>query len=1520
MATGLYDPAYEHDACGVGMVADLEGRASHDVVDRGLTVLERLAHRGASGAEVNTGDGAGILVQIPHAFLSNAAAAARIRLPDRGGYAVGLAFLPTDRDDAAKARAMVEQTAGEEGFRVLGWRVVPTETESLGGIALGAMPQIEQIFVAPASSGVDTLALERRAFVLRKRSEHAVEGLYFPSLSARTLVYKGMLTSEQLRQFFPDLRDPEFESGLVLVHSRFSTNTFPSWPLAHPYRYLCHNGEINTLAGNRNWMRAREALLETHLIDGDLSRLYPVCTPGASDSASFDEVLELLHLGGRSLPHAVLMMIPEAWENHNTMDKDRRAFYRYHASLMEPWDGPAAVCFTDGTLVGAVLDRNGLRPARYWVTDEGLVVLASEVGVLDIAPERVVRKGRLQPGRMFLVDTAQGRLVEDEEIKAELAAEHPYGEWLAQDQIRLEELPARTMLTPQHGGVVAQQRLFGYTNEELRVILAPMARTGAEPLGSMGSDAAIAVLSDRSRLLYDYFTQLFAQVTNPPLDAIREELVTSLAATIGPEANLLDARPGSCRQILLPLPVIDRDDLAKLMYVNEDGQTPGFKAFAVDGLFDVRHAGEAGAPTAGGGEALRQAIEDVRRRVSQAIAEGANLIVLSDRNATAEWAPIPSLLLTAAIHHHLVREKTRTKVGLVIETGDAREVHHIALLIGFGAAAVNPYLALDSIDDMISEGLLEGVSPRQARRNYMKAACKGVLKVMSKMGISTVASYTGAQVFEAIGLDREVIDEYFTGTSSRIGGVALPVLAAEVATRHRRAHEPRPTERAHRELEVGGEYQWRREGEFHLFNPKTVFKLQHATRTRRYEIFKEYSATVDDQAERLGTLRGLLRFKPAPSGPVPLHEVEPASAIMARFSTGAMSYGSISAEAHETLAIAMNRIGGRSNTGEGGEDAERYTPDANGDLRRSAIKQVASGRFGVTSEYLVNADDLQIKISQGAKPGEGGQLPGNKVWPWIAKTRSSTPGVGLISPPPHHDIYSIEDIAQLIHDLKSANPSARVHVKLVAEVGVGTVAAGVAKAHSDVVLISGHDGGTGAAPLTSLKHAGIPWEIGLAETQQTLLANGLRDRIVVQVDGQLKTGRDVVVGALLGAEEFGFASAPLVVSGCIMMRVCHLDTCPVGIATQTPALRAKFTGKPEFVQTFFEYIAEEVRELLASLGLRSLEEAIGRVDLLQTDDAVAHWKAAGLDLSTVLAQPDAPPTMARHQVVQQDHGLDQALDHAFLGMCAPALADATPVSVELPITNVDRTVGTLLGSEISRRYGASGLPDDTVSLTFTGSAGQSFGAFVPRGVTMRLFGDANDYLGKGLSGGRLIVRPPAGSPFVAEEQIIAGNVILYGATAGELLVRGQVGERFCVRNSGATAVVEGVGDHGCEYMTGGLVVVLGPTGRNFAAGMSGGIAYVYDKGRSFGSRVNLEMVDVEPLSPSDVAQVHALVERHQRETGSAVASRLLQRWDAEVAEFVKVMPRDYRRILEATALATAQGRSVDEAVMEAAHG
>ena len=1509
--TGLYDPRFEHDACGVALVADLHGRPSHTLVLQAIDALEHLAHRGATGSEEDSGDGAGILIQVPDAFYREVV---DFPLPEAGRYATGIAFLSLDDAASAEARAQIDLLAVEEGFDVLGWRALPVTNGNLGSIAEAARPSMHQLFVAPAgatvlSPGDPSLAIDRLAYILRNRAEREVAECYFASLSARTVTYKGMLTSHQLAEFYPDLADERLASGLALVHSRFSTNTFPSWPLAHPYRYMAHNGEINTVAGNRNWMKAREALCATDLMPG-LDRAFPVITPGASDSASFDEVLELLHLGGRPIHHAVLMMIPEAWENHRTMDPARRAFYRYHASLMEPWDGPAAVAFTDGTVIGAVLDRNGLRPGRYWVTDDDLVVLASEVGVLDIPPSKVVRKGRLQPGRMFLVDTAAGRIIDDDELKSELAAEHPYAEWLEAGQVDLDDLPPRSMLTPQHASVVGRQQLFGYTNEELRLILAPMARTGMEPLGSMGSDTAIAVLSERSRLIYDYFTQLFAQVTNPPLDAIREELVTSLLSTLGPESNLLEPTPASCHQIILPMPVIDNDDLAKLLYVNEDGSTPGFRAFAIDGLFKAD----------GGGAALRTAIDEVRVKVSAAIVDGADIIVLSDRNSTADLAPIPSLLLVAAVHHHLVRTKTRTRVGLVVESGDAREVHHMALLKGFGAAAINPYLAFESIDDMIASGLLAGVTPRQAQKNYIKAASKGIVKVMSKMGISTVASYTGAQVFEAVGLAGDVVEEYFTGTVSRIGGVGLDVLAGEVAYRHHQAHIDRPTERAHREREVGGEYQWRREGEIHLFNPKTVFKLQHATRTKQYRVFKEYTQAVDDQSTALATLRGLMTLRTGTLPPVPIKEVEPISAILARFSTGAMSYGSISAEAHETLAIAMNRLGGKSNTGEGGEDPDRFTPDDDGNLRRSAIKQVASGRFGVTSEYLVNADDIQIKIAQGAKPGEGGQLPGHKVYPWIAKTRFSTPGVGLISPPPHHDIYSIEDIAQLIHDLKSANPVARVHVKLVAEVGVGTVAAGVAKAHSDVVLISGHDGGTGATPLTSQKHAGIPWELGLAETQQTLMANDLRDRIVVQVDGQMKTGRDVVIGALLGAEEYGFATAPLVVSGCIMMRVCHLDTCPVGIATQNPVLRERYSGTPEFVETFFEYIAEEVREYLAALGLRSLEEAVGRVDLLDAAAATDHWKASGLDLSPILAPPDVPEGAVRHCVTTQDHGLDKALDQSFLEACRPAFEDGTPVTGEVVVTNVDRTVGTLLGYEITRRHGGAGLAEGTIDLTFRGSAGQSFGAFVPKGVTMRLIGDTNDYLGKGLSGGRIIVRPDEAAPFAAEENIIAGNVILYGATSGEVFLAGQVGERFCVRNSGAIAVVEGVGDHACEYMTGGRVVVLGPTGRNFGAGMSGGVAYVYDPARNLSKVYNSEMVDLEPLSHDDRQWLRDRIEMHAGETGSALAERLLANWAVESELFVTVMPRDYRRVLEATERAVAEGRSIDEAVMEVSRG
>ncbi len=1511
---GLYDPAFEHDACGVSFVVDMHGRPSHRIVQYGLDCLCNLQHRGASGSEVNTGDGAGILIQVPDRFVRTLG----VDLPPAGSYATGIGFLPAGGEDARAAMKAMEKLALSEDLQVLGWREVPTDPSSLGRAARDAMPSFRQVFIGAGTTGAAGDDLERRVFILRKRIEHEVDGVYFPSLSTRTLVYKGMLTTPQLPAFYPDLSEPALESALALIHSRFSTNTFPSWPLAHPYRYLAHNGEINTLRGNRNWMRAREALLATDLLPGDLERIFPIITPGASDSASFDEALELLHMGGRSLPHAVLMMIPEAWENHQQMSAEKRAFYQFHASLMEPWDGPASIAFTDGTVIGAVLDRNGLRPSRFWVTDDDLVVMASEVGVFDVAPGKVVARGRLQPGRMFLVDTRLGRIVSDEEIKAGLAGTHPYGEWLHAGQVHLDDLPPRFTLTPQHASIVNHQRLFGYTTEDLKVLIAPMARTGAEPVGSMGTDTPIAVLSERPRLLYDYFQQLFAQVTNPPLDAIREELVTSLASRIGPEQNLLQPSPASCRQIVLPRPIITNEELAKLLYINEDGDMPGWRAFAIDGLFPV--SGDRPA-----GQLLQEAIDDVCAKVSEAIAGGAKLIVLSDRHSSADLAPIPALLLLSAVHHHLIEEKTRTRVGLVIETGEAREVHHMALLLGYGASAINPYLAFDTIKDMIEEGLLTGITPQRAIRNYIKACGKGVLKVMSKMGISTVASYTGAQVFEAVGLGHELVEEYFTGTVSRLGGIGLDVLATEVMARHAKAWADRPAELAHRDLDGGGEYQWRREGEYHLFNPETVFKLQHATRTRRYQIFKEYSQAVDSQSRRLATLRGLFELRHAEATgrqPVPLEEVEPVSEIVKRFSTGAMSYGSISREAHETLAIAMNRIGGRSNTGEGGEDADRYVPDPNGDLRRSAIKQVASARFGVTSEYLVNADDLQIKMAQGAKPGEGGQLPGHKVYPWIARTRYSTPGVGLISPPPHHDIYSIEDLAQLIHDLKNANNRARVHVKLVAEVGVGTVAAGVSKAHADVVLISGHDGGTGASPLTSIKHAGAPWELGLAETQQTLMLNRLRDRIVVQVDGQLKTGRDVVIAALLGAEEFGFATAPLVVSGCVMMRVCHLDTCPVGVATQNPELRKRFSGKPEFVVTFFEYIAEEVRELLAQLGFRSVAEAVGHVESLDTRAAIDHWKAAGLDLRPILHMPDMGPDAARHRIISQDHGLDRALDVQLIAASEPALSDAQPVVLSLPIRNVNRTVGTMLGAEVTRRYGGSGLPDGTIDIHFSGSAGQSFGAFLPRGITLHLDGDANDYVGKGLSGGRLVLRPsPESAPsFVAEEHIIAGNVVLYGATGGEALIRGIVGERFCVRNSGAVAVVEGVGDHGCEYMTGGRVVILGPTGRNFGAGMSGGEAFVWDPAGRFPALVNHEMVDLEPVAEDDEQWLRAMLRHHEAETGSAVAARLLERWHETVRAFVKVMPRDYRRVLEAARDAEERGVSVDEAIMAAARG
>ena len=1507
---GLYDPRYEHDACGVAFVVDMHGRSSHDMVQRGLTCLYQLDHRGATGAEANVGDGAGMLIQLPDSFFRQVT---DFELPEAGSYAAGMAFLPSeDPDGAAQA---IEELTEQEGLRVLGWREVPTVSSSLGSFATDAMPVFRTLFIAGSeNSSIRDLDLERAAFILRKRIEHEIQpAVYFPSLSCRTFVYKGMLTCDQLPEFFPDLTDERLESALALVHSRFSTNTFPSWPLAHPYRLVAHNGEINTVMGNRNWMRAREGKLSTELFGDALERALPIMTQGASDTASFDEALELLYLGGRTLPHAVLMMIPEAWENHDRLPQWKRDFYEYHASLMEPWDGPASIAFTDGTVIGAVLDRNGLRPSRFWVTEDGLVVVASEVGVLDLDQSTVVQKGRLQPGKMFLVDTEQGRIIGDEEIKQTLADTAPYGDWLQEGLLHLDDLPDRFLLTPQHSSVVKRQRTFGYTEEELKILLAPMARTGAEPIGSMGTDTPIAVLSQRPRLIFDYFAQLFAQVTNPPLDAIREELVTSTSSVVGPEGNVLQPGPDSCRQIVLPHPVISNEDLAKVLYLNEHGDHPEFKSFAIDGLY----------PVAEGGAGMRTAIEDIQAKVSEAIADGAKIIVLSDRYSNTENAPIPSLLLTGAVHHHLVRNRTRTEVGLIVECGDAREVHHMALLLGYGAGAINPYLAIESIEDLIEEGAITEIDSKTAVRNYIKACSKGVLKIMSKMGISTVASYTGAQVFECVGLSNEVIDDYFTDTTSKLGGIDLNVLAEEVALRHRFAHLDNPEEVAHRDLWAGGEYQWRREGEFHLFNPETVYRLQHSTRTGQYELFKEYTELVDSQSEELATLRGLFTLTPNDKGPISIDEVEPVSEIVKRFSTGAMSYGSISAEAHETLAVAMNRLGAKSNTGEGGEDPERFTPDANGDSRRSAIKQVASGRFGVTSEYLVNSDDIQIKMAQGAKPGEGGQLPGPKVWPWIAKTRHSTPGVGLISPPPHHDIYSIEDLKQLIHDLKNSNPDARIHVKLVAEVGVGTVAAGVSKAKADVVLISGHDGGTGASPLTSLKHAGGPWELGLAETQQTLLINGLRDRIVVQTDGQLKTGRDVIVAALLGAEEFGFATAPLVVSGCVMMRVCHLDTCPVGVATQNKELRARYNGKAEFVVNFFEYIAQEVREYLAELGFRSIEEAIGRVDCLDVDRAVNHWKADGLDLTPILHVPTSPWEQDRFCSQEQDHGLDKALDQELIQQAQPALSDGTPVRIEIPVSNVNRTVGTLLGHHLTKNHGGEGLPDNTIDINMVGSAGQSFGAFVPKGITLRLSGDANDYLGKGLSGGRITLQPPSNaSPnFVAEENVIAGNVILYGATSGEVYIRGIVGERFCVRNSGATAVVEGIGDHGCEYMTGGTVVILGATGRNFGAGMSGGVAFVYDPDDEFHRNLNTEMVDLESsLSEEDADALRDIIRRHLEETNSAVAATVLDRWHQHVRSFKKVMPKDYRRVLDAIATAEEHGHNVEEAVMAAAKG
>jgi glutamate synthase (ferredoxin) len=1521
-AQGLYDPRHEHDACGVGFLVNLKGKKSHAIVEDGLQILLNLQHRGASGAERNTGDGAGILMQIPHRFFAETCASIGIKLPAEGEYGVGVVFLPNDPGSRAACEHLVEQVVRDEGQTFLGWREVPTYNGTLGPAAKRSQPVIKQLFIGrnpkdPMCATVD--GFERRLYIIRRRARHAVRRLeipekanfYVPSLSARTVVYKGMLNPDQMTQFFPDLCDERVESALALVHSRFSTNTFPNWSRAHPYRMIAHNGEINTLRGNVNWMHARESMFASKLFGEDLKKCIPVVDTDGSDSGMFDNVLELLVLAGRSLPHAMMMMIPEPWSNHESMSQAKKDFYEFHGCLMEPWDGPASVAFTDGIRIGATLDRNGLRPSRYYVTTDDLVVMASEVGVLDIAPERVLKKGRLQPGRMFLVDTSQGRIIGDDEIKQEMANAAPYGAWLKENLVKLADLPAPpTVIEPDHETVLRRQEAFGYTTEDLKVLVAPMANDGVEANGSMGTDTPLAVLSNRPQLLYNYFKQLFAQVTNPPVDAIREEIIMAVDTAIGPEGNLLEPTPASARQIGLPTPVLRNAELERLRNLDGSATSRKFKSITLPMLFDV----------AAGSEGLKKGIEVLRAAASKAIADGHDILILSDRGHDRDRAPIPALLATAAVQHHLLREGSRTRVGLVVESGEPREVHHFALLLGYGASAINPYLAFESLHDMARQGMLNGgVKPdvEKAEQKYVKAVAKGIVKVCSKMGISTIQSYHGAQVFEAIGLNSAFIDEYFTWTATRVGGIGIEEIATEIKERHHRAFPERPLPSD--TLDPGGQYQYRRNGEYHLFNPLTIHKLQQACRANDYATFKEYSTLIDDQSKNLATLRGLMELK-SDRPPVPIEEVEPIEAILKRFKTGAMSYGSISKEAHETLAIAMNRIGGKSNTGEGGEDPDRFVPDANGDSRRSAIKQVASGRFGVNSYYLVNADEIQIKMAQGAKPGEGGQLPGSKVYPWIAKVRYSTPGVGLISPPPHHDIYSIEDLAQLIHDLKNANPRARISVKLVAEVGVGTIAAGVAKAHADLVLISGHDGGTGASPLTSIKHAGAPWELGLAEAHQVLVLNNLRSRIVVETDGQLKTGRDVIIGALLGAEEFGFSTAPLVAVGCILMRVCHLNTCPVGVATQDPKLREKFTGSPEHAVNFMRFVATEVRELMAKLGFRKLTEMVGRTDCIEMKQAVDHWKAKGLDFSKIFYQPAVGPEVGRFKSEDQDHGIATSLDMTtILPICKPAIERGEKVAARLPIKNVNRVVGTITGSEVTRKYGAAGLPDDTINLHFTGSAGQSFGAFVPRGMTLTLEGDANDYLGKGLSGGRLIVFPPKASTFVAEENIVIGNVALYGATSGEAFIRGVAGERFCVRNSGASAVVEGVGDHGCEYMTGGRAVILGPTGRNFAAGMSGGVAYVLDdEARSFAKRCNPEMVSLSKLEDAEeIKALHGLISRHAQLTGSTRAAELLASWKQLVPSFVRVMPNDYRRVLEAQKKMRETGMSEEQAEMAA---
>jgi glutamate synthase (ferredoxin) len=1503
---GLYDPQFEHDACGVGFIVHMKGEASHSIVEQALTILLNLDHRGAVGAEPNTGDGAGLLLQMPHKFMKRVAATQGITLPEAGQYGVGMIYTSPDPAIRQHSRSLFEQIVAEEGQTVLGWRDVPTCNASLGETAKASEPFVQQVFIRRDSALTDDWAFERKLYVIRKRSHTAIlkteiDTYWYPtSLSCRTLVYKGMLMPVQVGQYFPDLNDSDMESALGLVHSRFSTNTFPSWERAHPYRYIAHNGEINTMRGNINWMHARQSMFESDLFGDDLKRATPLINIDGSDSTIFDNTLELLTLSGRSLPHAVMMMIPEPWSGNESMSPEKKAFYEYHSCLLEPWDGPASIAFTDGTMIGAVLDRNGLRPSRYYVTHDDLVVMASEAGVLPIAPERVARKGRLEPGRMFLVNMEEGRIVADEEIKQQYATAHPYQDWLDRYLVNLDSLPTGAPLPASDTSLHQRQTAFGYTFEELRLLLTPMAQNGVEAIGAMGTDTPLAVLSQRPKLLYDYFQQLFAQVTNPPIDSIREEIVTSPITTIGRERNLLQPEPESCRLIKLNTPIISNAELTALKQGTGD-----FPALTLPITFEASQ-GLAG---------LESRLKDLYHQADEAIASGTTVIILSDRNVDTDHAPIPALLAVAGLHHHLIRNGNRTKAGLVLESGEPREVHHFAVLIGYGCGAINPYLAFETITDLIQDGVLIDIDEEKAHYNYIKAVTKGVIKIGSKIGISTIQSYRGAQIFEAIGLNHSVIDRFFTWTASRIEGADLQVLIQEALLRHGHAFPDRPTDDL--TLDVGGEYQWRKDGEEHLLSPQAIHLLQQAVREGNYDLYKQYAALINADGEKLFRLRDLLQFQERE--PIPIEEVEPIEAIMKRFKTGAMSYGSISKETHEALAIAMNRIGGKSNTGEGGEDPERYTwTNEQGDSKNSAIKQVASGRFGVTSLYLSQAREIQIKMAQGAKPGEGGQLPGLKVYPWIAKVRHSTPGVGLISPPPHHDIYSIEDLAELIHDLKNANREARISVKLVSEVGVGTIAAGVAKAHADVVLISGFDGGTGASPQTSIKHAGLPWELGLAETHQTLVLNNLRSRIAVETDGQMKTGRDIAIATLLGAEEYGFSTAPLVSLGCIMMRVCHKNTCPVGIATQNPELRKQFAGDPQHTVNFMQFIAQDLREIMAQLGFRTINEMVGRTDVLEPKKAIAHWKAKGVDLSAVLYQPKVGSEVGRYSQIPQNHGLDKSLDlTTLLDLCEPAIARGEKVMATLPIRNVNRVVGTILGNEITKRHW-DGLPEDTVHLHFQGNAGQSFGAFVPKGVTLELEGDANDYFGKGLSGGKLILYPPKVSTFIPEDNIITGNVAFYGATGGEAYIRGLAGERFCVRNSGVQTVVEGVGDHACEYMTGGKVVILGATGRNFAAGMSGGIAYVLDRTGDFATRCNTQMVGLERLeNPEDIREVHDLIQKHLDYTGSTVAADILNHWEQIMPQFVKVMPRDYKRVLQHIQKAIADGLSGDEALSAA---